>query len=130
MTKIEIDEILSRLKESVNYEDAYFGIVEDVPHEFCIKANEDGLKLFAAELLAEIKNNKTPRALTQEELPWFDDQIELQFIELTKKSRTELQRPIQETKSNEWMIKLGFSLVFIIVIYLIIAGIIFTIQLL
>lgn len=130
LTKNEMDDIASRLKESVNYDNAYFGIVEDVPHEYCIKANEDGLKLFAAELLASTNNDKENiRGLTPEELPWFDDHIELQFIELTGKSRAELIKPVQKTPSNEWLTKLGMWAGLILLIYFIITGIIFTIQL-
>ena len=129
MTKKEIDDIVSRLKESANYDNAYFGLVEDVPHEYCIRANDDGLKLFAVELLDSINNNKTTRGLTPEELPWFDDHAEVQFIELTEKSRSELIEPIKKTKSNDWLIKLRLWGGLIILIYLIVTGIIFTIQL-
>ncbi|HBK88531.1 MAG: hypothetical protein U0289_06170 [Cyclobacteriaceae bacterium] len=131
MTKDQLDEILTRLRESVNHDNAYFGIVEDVaPHEFCVKANEDGLKLFAAELLDVINNNKErPRNLAGEELPWFDDLIERQYIELTNKSRAELIKPTQDTKSADWRTKLIIWVILIVVVYLIITGIIFTIQL-
>ncbi len=48
---MDIKNIINFLRSSSNEENGFLGFTEWTDNEFCIKANNDGLKLFAATVL-------------------------------------------------------------------------------
>ena len=131
MTKNELNQLGDKLYQTIDTEKAYFGFEEWTPHEFCIKANKDGLKSFAVELLEVCKSDidGTKMNLQSGELKWLNDEIDIQFIELTNKSKNEILLK-EDTKSHKNILTtVAAGLGLLILIYLFITGIIFTIQL-
>ena len=125
----ELKQIASQLKRDANRNKAYFGFNEWTEHEFCIKANTDGLKLFASTLLeaTEIEEEGKSHGLNKEEFEWLHDELEIDFVEWTNKDREDLvNNSPKVTESKWWNILLWIGLVGIG--YLIIAGVIFTIK--
>jgi len=131
MTNKELDIITEQLFQSIDNDQAYFGFKEWTPHEFCIKANKDGLKSFAIGLLEVCKSDidGTKMNLQSGELKWLNNDLDIQFIELTNKPKSELLQPKKEKSTNNWLVYLGLWLGLILLIYLIISGVLFTIQL-
>jgi hypothetical protein len=125
----ELKHIATQLKRDANRNKAYFGLTEWTDQEYRIKANTDGLKLFASTILevAEIEEEGKSHGLNKEELEWLHDEIEIDFVEWTNKSRDELVNNNKKDNSSRWWnYLLWFGLIGII--YLIIAGIIFTVK--
>jgi hypothetical protein len=126
---MNISQIIRDLKSESNLETAFFGFTEWTEHEFCIKANNDGLKLFAATILEGTQMTKEgqTQGLNQEELKWFKDELEINFIQWTNKPKSELLNTLRQTKESKW-VNLIMTLSFLLLGYLVIAGIIFTIK--
>jgi len=125
----QLKQISTQLKRDANKNKAYFGFNEWTEQEFCIRANTDGLKLFASTLLeaAEIEEEGKSHGLNKEELEWLHDEVEIDFVEWTNKDREELvNNSPNEAVSKWWNFLLWFGLVGIG--YLIIAGVIFTLK--
>ena len=131
MNQYDLENIIDKIFNSVDDKQAYFGFEEYTPHEFCIKANKDGLKTFAAELLELSKSDieGTKLSLSPSKLTWYKNELDVNFVELTTKSREELLQPKKKTSSNNWLTYLALGSGVLLLIYLIISGIIFTIQL-
>ena len=126
----ELKQIANQLKRDANRNVAYFGFTEWTDQEHCIKANTDGLKLFAATILdvAEIEEEGKSHALDKGELEWLNDELEIDFIEWTNKDREELVNVNQNQPSYKlWNYLHWFGLIGII--YLLLAGIVFTLKL-
>lgn len=124
-----LKQMTTQLKRDANRNKAYFGFAEWTDQEYCIRANTDGLKLFASKILeaAEIEEDGKTHALKKEELEWFRDDLEIKFIEWTSKDRDEIPINNQKETSGRWwnyLIWIGLCLI----IYLLIAGILFTIK--
>ena len=126
-----LSEIAKELKATSNENVAFFGFLEWTDHEFCIKANNDGLKLLAATLLeaTEIKTRGQSYGLNSEEVPWFTDELGIDFISWTDQPRSELEAETKESSKSMLWISIGLTIISLIVLYLIIVGIIYTIKL-
>jgi|GEM_PF-2710661 len=127
---MDLDKISKHLTDNSIQENAYFGITEWVDQEFCINANDDGLKLFAAKLLeiAALKEERKTYGLNQAELKWYFDELDIKFIQWTEKSRKEILDEIQPFRGTI-LGKLIPIVLVVILIYLLAAGVIFTKEL-
>lgn len=125
----ELKQIATQLKRDSNRNKAYFGFKEWTEQEYCIRANTDGLKLFASTILevAEIEEEGKSYGLNKEELEWLHDELEIDFVEWTNKDRDELVINNQKETTSKWWNYLLW-IVLLGIIYLIIAGVIFTIK--
>ena len=72
----QLKQIAIQLKRDSNRNKAYFGFNEWTEHEYCIRANTDGLKLFASTLLkaTEIEEEGKSHGLNKEEMEWLHDE--------------------------------------------------------
>ena len=131
MNKEELNKVSDLIYNYIDPDKAYLGFEEWTPHEFCIKANIDGLKSFAVDLLEVCKSDieGTKMNLQSRENNYINNDLDIQFIELTNKSKVEIRSPQKEespSKNKLTNIALGFFL--ILVLYLLVAGVIFTVQ--
>lgn len=126
---MDIKNIIKFLKSNSNEDIGFFGFTIWTDHEFCIRANNDGLKLFAATILegTEMTEEGQTQGLNPEDLKWFKDELEINFIQWTKKPKNELLKSIESTKESRWGNWI-LGITFLVIGYLLIAGIIFTIK--
>jgi hypothetical protein len=129
LKNVQLKQIVTQLKRDANRNTAYFGFNEWTEHEYCIKANTDGLKLFASILLeaAEIEEEGKSHGLNKEEIEWLYDELEIDFIEWTNKNREDLVNNTPKEAGIKWwnfLLWIGLGGIG----YLIIAGVIFTIK--
>ncbi|WP_437823963.1 hypothetical protein [Tenacibaculum mesophilum] len=128
VTNKKLENIISELNQNNKKEEALFGFYHQDGDEYntCIKANKQGLELFALELLKarnEIENQSFENGEVEYleiDIDWTDPNADFYFnnIELTNKLKTE-KEPIPEYKES-WKDKLYGYLIFGIIIGLII----------
>lgn len=111
MNKEELQKIIDLLESNNSSEDAYFGIFDDNPDagECHIRANKQGLELFASEILKasrdaeEIVNDKEKTLIPlNENFDWKEGDILIQYIEptLEKREKARLNLPKQTLLSR------------------------------
>ena len=128
LNKTELESIIEQLESSNSKDDAYFGLFDDGSEsgEGFIKANREGLSLFAAALLkaardvndnTEIKE-KIFYPLTSEK-DWIDENSHLliNYIEPSNEPRekAEFQPYIKSKKDKALEILVGLVVIFVIV---------------
>jgi len=106
MKQEELDELINKLERSSSPTDAYFAIYQygGGPDESYVKANKEGLELFAAQLLkasrdydkiiVDKEKNIIPLNYTEQ---WIDGDIFIQYVEPT----TEKGKLVKEEKYKE-----------------------------
>lgn len=137
MTKEELQEIVTRLKATNTKEDAYFGIFSygGGPDESFIKANRQGLELFAAEILeasmltGEIVNDgqKNLHPLRYDE-EWIDGETIVQYVEPFLESRENRK---EEAYTQSWRDKMftgGCVLLVVLGVIVFITGLITAVR--
>lgn len=137
MTKEELQEIVARLKATNTKDDAYFGIFRygGGPDESFIKANRQGLELFAAEVLEasmfaeEIVNDhkKNIHSFSYDE-EWIDGETLVQYVEPFLEPRQKIK---EETVTPSWTDKMfagGCILFVVICLVLLITGLVTAIK--
>jgi hypothetical protein len=140
VTDKEIENIISELKQNNKKEESIFGFYhqDGDEHNTSIRANKQGLKLFAVELLkasVETENRNFENGeieYLEIDIDWTDSNADFYFnsLELTKKIKTEKDEAFPKYEES-WKDKLYGKLIFAIIITLIIMliiGIITTIN--
>lgn len=129
MKNQELNTVLQKLRENNIEENAYLGFFTDGGglHESCIKANKDGLRLYAAALIeASLEIDNRNFNIEEEEeffsikTDWVSESSDIFFsyVELSNLPKAEIE-PIKEHKEN-WKDKLmGYVLGGIIIFILI-----------
>ncbi len=67
------------------------------------------------------------QGLSSKEPKWFEDEIEINFIQWTQKPKRKILKNIESTEESKWK-NLILKIAFLLVGCLLIAGIIFTIK--
>ncbi len=126
---MKIKKVIEELKLSSDESKGYFGFVEWRDDEFCIKANDDGLRLFAAEILEASEFNKEghTQVLNAQEFKWFRDELGVNFIKRTLKTRSEIETNPDSTQKSKWESAL-LNCLYLVIGYLLIAGVVFTFE--
>ena len=140
MTDRKIEDIISDLKQNNKKEESIFGFYHQDGDEYntSIKANKQGIKLFAVELLKasiEIENRNFENGeieYLEIDIDWTDSNADFYFnsLEITQKVKTEKDEVFPKYEES-WKDKLYGKLIFVIIILLIlmlIIGIITTIN--
>ena len=132
MTDDKLQNIITELEKRNDKSKAYFGFYQygGGEDESCIKANRQGLELYAVELLKagiEIENRTFENGLTEVygiEDDWADENADFFFdyIEFTKKLKepNELFPVHKETWKDQLMKVLIMTIIFLLVAFLII----------
>lgn len=126
MTRPKIQEIADLLVQASNPETAYFGFDEyggDASDEWFVKANKDGLQLFAAELLfTTIDVDEHNIRVPDQEGVWFDNSLlQIDYIELVERKREAIKKETPKSEASESIFTIGclllifFSLVCMVV---------------
>ncbi|NMH88956.1 hypothetical protein [Flavivirga algicola] len=130
--------VIQQLKETNLKENAYLGFFyNDNDHDYetyHIKANKEGLELYAAKFLeASLEMDRRTFINNEKEIfslnsKWFDDSdFQFSHIELLQKIKAEIVEPIEEAYNQPWKDKLsGYAIAgcFIFVLFSILIGII------
>ena len=140
MNKEDLQNIIDKLEKEDRKEKAYFGIFEygGGPDESFIKANKQGLELFAIELLKAARDtegllkNETEKSVFPLgfDEDWVDDDCStyIQYVEPTNEIRTNVkQEPYVETWTDKTM-KFGCISAILIAIISAIVGIVTIIK--
>jgi len=138
MTDKEIAGLINKLRSEKKYNDAYIGFFQygGGPDESYIKANRQGLELYAADLLAAALETETEFEAGKEKIYELDQDlmdshsvVRLDYIELKKEKLSEI-KPDPEYKETwkDKAIKIGFITIGILLILLIIIGLITTVT--
>lgn len=118
MNKNELQQIIAELEESNSKDEAYFGIFQygGGPEESFVKANRQGLELFAADLLKASRDaksivddkDKTIYTLDFQE-PWIDKNAHtfIQYIEPSIESRKHVEHELYNETWKDKLIKVG-----------------------
>ena len=102
--------VIQQLKETNLKENAYLGFFYNDDETCYIKANKEGLELYATELLEAslemdnrvfIENKKEVFNLSLEEFVK-DSDFQFSFIELVHKTKTEILEPAKEEPNQTW----------------------------
>ncbi len=129
MENIETKEIIKTLVTSSNSNRAYININKWSRDNSFIEGNEHGLRLFAAALLqATQETEEDSLSLDSEEMKWIREQTGIDFIAETSKSRPTFVDKQEPASGSKWVI-IGLILLGFLNLYLIIAGIIYTMGL-
>lgn len=134
MTEEELKKIITQLKSRNEKNKAHFGFYQygGGPDESYIKANKQGLELFAVELLRagiesknrEFANNKVETIGL--DLDWIhqDGDFLIDYIEITNKDRDSTNKAFPTNKESwkEKILKVGCIVIGIVVIGLIVIG--------
>ncbi|MFY0675494.1 MAG: hypothetical protein JXQ87_19010 [Bacteroidia bacterium] len=129
MNKEELQNIIDELEKEDRKQKAYFGIFEygGGPDESYIKANKQGLELFALEILKAARNSEELLKSEKEESvfplgfdeDWIDDDCStyIQYVEPTNEIRTNVK---QESYVETWKDKtMKFGCISVILISII-----------
>ena len=133
VTQKKIENIISELENSNNKKKAFFGLYQyggDI-HESCIRANRQGLILYAVELLRaskEIEKGTFENGKIEHykiDLSWTDENADFCFdnLELTSKIKTKKVNTFpkyQETWKDKLYSYLFLGIIMVLVIFLII----------
>jgi len=120
---MDYKKLSDELKAQSFEQDAYFGFVQYVQQEFCIQANSEGLKLFAAKLL-ELVDSKDESRSSMVHDEWIEDQMDLKYIEVIDKSQSEVdQVQISRAPSNWYLLR--HTLLLLVIVYLLFSSIYF-----
>ena len=134
MNKEVLQKIEQQLINILDDSKAYFGFVEWSEQEYCVEGNTDGLIKFASVLLkcARFDSEKETFSLNPKELKWFKDDMEIKFIKWTNSTIEEMNTiaPVSIKRFSPLQEKIFAYTITAILIYLMIAGGIFTANLL
>jgi hypothetical protein len=122
MTDEEIKEKADKLNGNSRESTAYFGIVEE-NQDFYIKANRDGLRLFAAELLyASINDNESKVWGINNE--WYDSSaLEIDHIQLIDAERISIESNQVKSKGVHILEITGCAVGIILAIFIVVGAI-------
>lgn len=119
MDNNEVKNMADSLVNSSNETSAYFKIDEYSDGEYFIKANKDGLLLYASRLLyASIVENDTDIYGINTADEWMDNSmLSIDYAELISESRDEIVENITESKLKDMIISYGcyFGLILFVV---------------
>ena len=122
MKQHEIENIISKLHSSCNEELAYFSTQENMgePENLYIKANEDGLKLYASELLKAIllKDENNLYFLDKENWEDPNSTLFMDHVEITNQNYAEAQIVPQLREKNISGYLIGFGCVVVVLLLL------------
>ncbi len=132
MTDKKIAELIDQLRSEKTYDEAYIGFFQfgGGPDESFIKANRQGLELYAADLLAAALETETEFGSEKEKtygldhvLLADDSEFGFSYVELKKEKRNEI-KPLSEYKETwkEKAFKIGCIAIGIVLIAFLIIG--------
>ncbi|MFL5729612.1 MAG: hypothetical protein ACJ75J_09025 [Cytophagaceae bacterium] len=131
MKKEELEEFIKKLETSNSASDAYFAIYNNEQGDF-IKANKEGLELYAAELLKASRDFESAVSGSEKnilpldyEQEWIDGNIYIQYVDPTEK-KGGLAKEDDDDQSSfvEKLIPFGCIAILILMLVCIIIGII------
>ncbi|WP_129021113.1 hypothetical protein [Edaphocola flava] len=134
MQKEQLQELIDKLEETQLVHDAYFKIGSENGHhtESYIRANKEGLRLFALRLLkASNQNEKTSLPhwfdITEE---WLEDDSEvfINHIQILQEKRTSVPPEIESSDTGGKLLGYGCILIMLLLITSTIIGLITIVQ--
>jgi len=134
MNTQELNNFIQNLRNSCSTEDGYFGFFYDDEDDYTsyVKANKEGLRLFASELLeVSLEIDKKESLTLSKDWHHNNSDFAVSRIELSKKTRLELDSSKKEEFKQTWKDKvtgyvMGGVLIFILISILVGAATIFS----
>ncbi|WP_298952038.1 hypothetical protein [uncultured Nonlabens sp.] len=127
MEEEELKKIVQDLRTHNLEKDAFFGFIQygGGPDESCIKANKEGIRLYAAELLAaSVKIPEKNSIGLQTEWTYDNGDFFFDYIEISEKIENQEE---QEARKNNWWLNKLFtvgciSVIAALIIFIIVGG--------
>jgi hypothetical protein len=128
--KEELKVIIEKLEQNASKETGTFGLYYE-QHEWCyIKANDDGFKLFAIEMLKSvldsekvINNNEKNYIPFGFERKWFEGEVSIEYIKPIREERSKIENEaISKETFKHRIIKFLFISILVIILLSIIIG--------